>query len=144
MENVTKCYKVLLAIYHFVGDTITDLISRKLRQLKLYVRFEAFTAVTMKNVVLWDVALCRSCVNRRFGGTYRLHLQGKTIRERGNSVSRWLQTESSKNYTAPHPRRRHSSVEIMILQSISGSTCISLHWNYFSKVNFDILSYTSM
>jgi hypothetical protein len=22
----------------------------------------------MKNVVLWDVALCRSCVNRRFGG----------------------------------------------------------------------------
>jgi hypothetical protein len=33
-----------------------------------YVRFEAFTAVTMKNVVFWDVALCRSCVNRRFGG----------------------------------------------------------------------------
>jgi hypothetical protein len=27
------------------------------------VRFEAFTAVTMKNVVFWDVALCRSCVN---------------------------------------------------------------------------------
>jgi hypothetical protein len=23
----------------------------------------------MKNVVLWDLALCRSCVNRRFGGT---------------------------------------------------------------------------
>jgi hypothetical protein len=23
------------------------------------------------------VAPCRSCVNRRFGGTYRLHLQGK-------------------------------------------------------------------
>jgi hypothetical protein len=25
-----------------------------------YIRFEAFTAVTMKNVVIWDVALCRS------------------------------------------------------------------------------------
>jgi hypothetical protein len=33
-----------------------------------YVRFGAFTAVTMKNVVFWDVALCRSCVNRCFGG----------------------------------------------------------------------------
>jgi hypothetical protein len=28
----------------------------------MYVRFEAFTAVTMKNVVFWDVALCRPCV----------------------------------------------------------------------------------
>jgi hypothetical protein len=33
--------------------------------------------VTMKNVVFWDVALCRYWVNRRFGGTYRLHLQGR-------------------------------------------------------------------
>jgi hypothetical protein len=29
------------------------------------VRFEVFTAVTMKNAVFWDVASCRSCVNRR-------------------------------------------------------------------------------
>jgi hypothetical protein len=34
------------------------------------------------------VALCRFCVNRRFGGTYRLHLQGRKIRERWTSVSR--------------------------------------------------------
>jgi hypothetical protein len=47
----------------------------------------------MKDVVFWDVALCRTCVNRRFGGTYRLHLQGRKIRERGTSVSKWLQTE---------------------------------------------------
>jgi hypothetical protein len=46
----------------------------------------------IKNVVFWDVALCRSCLNRRFGGTYRLHLQGRRIRERGTSVSRWLHT----------------------------------------------------
>jgi hypothetical protein len=26
------------------------------------VRFEVFTAVTMKNAVFWDVAPCRSCV----------------------------------------------------------------------------------
>jgi hypothetical protein len=33
--------------------------------------------VTMKNVVFFDVTSCRSCKNRRFGGTHRLHNQGK-------------------------------------------------------------------
>jgi hypothetical protein len=40
------------------------------------VRFDVFTAVTVKNAVFWDVAPCRYFVNRRFGGTYRLHLEG--------------------------------------------------------------------
>jgi hypothetical protein len=39
----------------------------------------------MKNV-FWNEALCRSWVNRRFGGLYGLHIQGKKIRERGTSV----------------------------------------------------------
>jgi hypothetical protein len=47
----------------------------------------------MKNAIFWDVTPCRSCENRRFGGTYRLHLQGRKIRERGTSVSRCLETE---------------------------------------------------
>jgi hypothetical protein len=42
----------------------------------IYVGFEVFTAVTMKNVVFRDVALCGFFINRRFGGTCRLHLQG--------------------------------------------------------------------
>jgi hypothetical protein len=33
------------------------------------VRFEVFTAVTMKNGVFWDVTSCGSCKNRCFGGT---------------------------------------------------------------------------
>jgi hypothetical protein len=33
------------------------------------VRFEVFTAVTMKSDVFWDVMPCGSCKNRRFGGT---------------------------------------------------------------------------
>jgi hypothetical protein len=41
-----------------------------------YVRFEVFTAVTMKNGVFYYVTPCGSCKNRRFGGTYRLHHQG--------------------------------------------------------------------
>jgi hypothetical protein len=33
-----------------------------------------------KNAVFRDVAPCISCVNRRFRGTYRLHLQSRKIR----------------------------------------------------------------
>jgi hypothetical protein len=33
-------------------------------------RTAVFTAVTMKNAVLWDVTSCGSCKNRRFGGIY--------------------------------------------------------------------------
>jgi hypothetical protein len=33
------------------------------------VRFEVFTAVTMKNGVFWDVTPRVSCKNGRFGGT---------------------------------------------------------------------------
>jgi hypothetical protein len=69
----------------------------------------AFTAVTMKNVVFWGVALCRCCVNRRFGGTYRLHLQGRKICERGTSVSWWLQTATST--------QRHIPVDDILLLS---------------------------
>jgi hypothetical protein len=39
------------------------------RRRLLLVRFEDFTAVTMKNGVFWDVTPGGSCKNRRFGGT---------------------------------------------------------------------------
>jgi hypothetical protein len=48
----------------------------------------------LKHAVFWYEALCRSCMNRHFGGTYRLHLQGRKIRERGTSVSSWLHAGS--------------------------------------------------
>jgi hypothetical protein len=57
-------------------------------------------AVTMKNAVFWDVAPCSPFVNRRFGGTYRLHMQCRKICERGTSVSRWLQTEHQSKTTS--------------------------------------------
>jgi hypothetical protein len=49
----------------------------------------------VKNAVFWELAPCRFCVNRRFRGMYRLHLQGRKIRERETSVSRWLQTTAA-------------------------------------------------
>jgi hypothetical protein len=59
----------------------------------------------MKNTVFWDVVLCRSCMNRRFGGTYRLHLQGRKICKRGTSMSRWQQTEPPVRNTQLYKNR---------------------------------------
>jgi hypothetical protein len=49
------------------------------------VEFEVFTAVVMKSIIFWVMTPCSlfSC-NRRFGGIYRLHLQGR----RNNSASK--------------------------------------------------------
>jgi hypothetical protein len=47
------------------GKYITSVTGNKLWEI---VRFEVFTAVTMKNGVFWDVTPCGSCKNRRFGG----------------------------------------------------------------------------
>jgi hypothetical protein len=44
----------------------------------------------MKKAVFWDVALCRFCVNRRFGGTYRLFRVEKSASEAAATVSRWF------------------------------------------------------
>jgi hypothetical protein len=57
-----------------------------MKLLIMHVKSEVFMAVTMKNAVFWDVTPCSSCVNRRFGGTYRLHLQGRKIRKQGTTV----------------------------------------------------------
>jgi hypothetical protein len=75
-------------------DMFHPLFLAIIRDCVSIVRFEVFTAVTIKNAVFWDVAPCRSCkLNRCFGGTYRLHLQGRKIHEQGTSVSRWLQSK---------------------------------------------------
>jgi hypothetical protein len=58
-------------------EQIFNCYSNKIQTRNDYVRFEVFTAVTRKNAVFWNVAPCRYCINRRFGGTYGLHLQGR-------------------------------------------------------------------
>jgi predicted transcriptional regulator len=44
-------------------------ISTHVSNIMVFVRFEVFTAVTMKNGVFWDVTPCGSCKSRRFRGT---------------------------------------------------------------------------
>jgi hypothetical protein len=55
-------------------------------------------AVTMKHAIFWDVMLCSSCKNRRFGGTYCLRHQGERRARFLNSA--WQLAPSS-----PHKRQ---------------------------------------
>jgi hypothetical protein len=55
------------------AEKVVGLSVRNCKQKGNCVRFEVFTAVTMKNGVFWVVTPCGSCKNRRFGGTWRLH-----------------------------------------------------------------------
>jgi hypothetical protein len=44
----------------------------------------------MKSVIFWDTTPCSPlCCIRRFGGTYRLHLQGRKISSANQRASRW-------------------------------------------------------
>jgi hypothetical protein len=62
--------KKLIFFYHISGNvTESWLLKANGAERKWNLRFEIFTAVTVKNVVFWDVTPCGSCKNRRFAGT---------------------------------------------------------------------------
>jgi hypothetical protein len=48
-----------------------------LQIMKMYVGFEVFMVVTMKNAIFWDVVLCGFIINRCFRGMCFLHRQGR-------------------------------------------------------------------
>jgi hypothetical protein len=49
------------------------------------VGFEVLTAVVKKSSIFWDITSCSPLkVNRRFGKSCRLHLQGRRIRQARN------------------------------------------------------------
>jgi hypothetical protein len=63
----------------------------KLRMV--YVGFEVFRVVVFKSIIFWNMAPCSPLsFNRRFGGTYRLHHQGRRnmlSKPASKQVERW-------------------------------------------------------
>jgi hypothetical protein len=95
-----------------------------------FLGFELLTEVVMKNIFFWNMTPCfLLSYNRRFGGTYRLHLQGRRNNfSKNQQGSRWqaslklfLRHEdggdmfprnvgyNSTDYMASYPRRKYSS-----------------------------------
>jgi hypothetical protein len=56
--------------------------------------------MTMKKATLLDVTICGSCMNRRFGGTYRFrHQDEKNWRDSNNVGSLYSQRASIASYS---------------------------------------------
>jgi hypothetical protein len=64
----------------------------------------------MKNSVLWDVAPCGSCKNRRFGGTCRLSLQSRL------SVSKRKTLEFVRGFFSTLKMEATSSFETLVFR----------------------------
>jgi hypothetical protein len=59
---------------------IFGLFMRVIQYTQSCVGFEVFTAMGMTSTIFWDITACSSLkVNLCFGGTCRLHLQGRRI-----------------------------------------------------------------
>jgi hypothetical protein len=94
-ERWTKSEKAaILSVVHYRQNIL--ICTESFSVWKLYVRFEVFTAVTMKNAVFWNVMPCGSCENWRSGGMCRLHHQGETYERHTNSDT-FKKTDSLKN-----------------------------------------------
>jgi hypothetical protein len=69
---------------------------------KYSVGFEVFTLVVIKDIIFWDKTPCSPLsFNRRFGGTYRLHLQGRINRfskPASNQVASRMLSQSEDRY----------------------------------------------
>jgi hypothetical protein len=63
----------------------------------------------MKVVISWDIGLCSLYVNRRFGGTYHLHLQGLKLAYQETSVKQEVHIRAT---------RRHIPVDGIILKKL--------------------------
>jgi hypothetical protein len=65
------------------------------------------TKSIIKSTIFWDITPCSPLnVNRRFGGTYRLHLQGRRISRERNQRERRCQ-EPSRLILLPWRRRQY-------------------------------------
>jgi hypothetical protein len=65
----------------------------KINKMKI-VTSEVLTVVVMNSNIFWDIMLCSLLnVNRCFGGTYRLHLQGRRIGRARNQCESRQQAE---------------------------------------------------
>jgi hypothetical protein len=72
----------------------------------------------VKYVLFWDVMQCSSCKNRRFGGTYRLHLQGENSLRIGNTLAVTSNCSTLRRTVANYSKHVSSSLIIFALKIV--------------------------
>jgi hypothetical protein len=109
---------------HFIEPNVSLTCSGGLPRVSILKYLQFKQSHPMKNAVFWDAALCRPCVNKRFGGTYRLHLKGRNIRERGTRFSGWLQINavSRSSIFLPWRWRRYVPPKRRLMQDLHSAT----------------------
>jgi hypothetical protein len=91
VSQVSNCWRFFEGVYD-VWLRVPDVIHLRVELFLLV--FEVITTVVMKGI-FWAATLCSpSWVNRRFGGTRRLHFQGRRISQARNQreglLATWL------------------------------------------------------
>jgi hypothetical protein len=80
---------VILTSHHLKIFVIYIYIVWSDKYEKKYIIFEVLTAVVMKSCIYWDITPCSPLkVNRRYGGIFRLHLQGWRISQAWKLMAR--------------------------------------------------------
>jgi hypothetical protein len=78
---------ILVLVTYFMDFHLSRDIDSICIIARFFLRFELSTAVTVKNVVFWNIAPCGSCKNQRFIGMYRLQHQGGKDQRATNDLS---------------------------------------------------------
>jgi hypothetical protein len=73
----------------------------------LYVGFEVLTAVAMESSVFWGMTPCPMEVSRRFGGKFRLHLEGLRLSQAINKHERGSKQSAFTGRCVPESRTLH-------------------------------------
>jgi hypothetical protein len=96
-----------------------DLNTTEPEQRIVCIKFEVFTAVTMKNGVFWDVTPCDSCNNRRFGELSVSFIRVTRIGELGITLAVTSNRRTLRRNTDIQRRRKYFLNNVVALMRIA-------------------------
>jgi hypothetical protein len=105
----------------YIGTTLA--VTSKRRTLHV-----CFVAVTIKDVVLWDMTQCGSRNNQRFGGTYPLHLQGNETVSLLCSQRGYASQQTASGFSCLKTCCAPSFEGVLNIFPPTGNSCLPCDW----------------
>jgi hypothetical protein len=85
------CVRVHCTSKSRVRACVCVCVCSEMSGLVILVSIKCWKQNLIKSTIFWDITPCSPLnVNRRFGGTYRLHLQGRRILSYGRASRNWV------------------------------------------------------